>query len=289
MPRRNLSSESKTDFNLVKLRNVLDPHRHYRSSKTGASAPEFSQIGQIIEGPTEYFSSRLTSKERKSTLVEEVLATEAITGRFKKKYKEIQASKTSGKKAYYKKSKARRHKITRKFWKSWYLKAQTSHWEFSANDWSAASALSGALVEARAVHEKLLEFGVFSAHGIRVRYLQPAGSLVAMAHNPQLMPLWLKIFCLTCTSLAAFLPASSTSSWFALPLFIAFAKSRPLVPWIWISSPRGPASSNALFVTRLIANTLMSQCRATMISGTVDIPTTSAPKLRNMRHSALVS
>ena len=114
MPRSNLSSETKIDFNLVKLRNVLDPQRHYRSSDIRVSAPEFSQIGQIIEGPTEYFSSRLTNKERKRTFIEEVLANEAITGRFKKKYKEIQISKTGGKKAYYKKSKARRHKDTGK-------------------------------------------------------------------------------------------------------------------------------------------------------------------------------
>ena len=115
MPRRDLSSESKIDFNVVKLRSVLDPHRHYRSSNTGASGPEFSQIGQIIEGPTEYYSSRLTNKERKSTFVEELLANEALTGRFKKKYREIQASKTSGKQAHYKQLKARRHKNTRKF------------------------------------------------------------------------------------------------------------------------------------------------------------------------------
>ncbi len=87
---------------------MLDPHRHYRSDNTSALAPEFFQIGQIIQGPTEYFSSRLPNKERRRTFVEEVLANEKSTSRFKKKYNEIQASKTSGKKAYYKNLKARR-------------------------------------------------------------------------------------------------------------------------------------------------------------------------------------
>lgn len=70
--------------------------------------PEFSQVGTIIEGPTEYHNGRLQNKDRKKTFVEEVLAGEAQTGRFKKKYNEIQSSKTSGKKAYYKSLKAKR-------------------------------------------------------------------------------------------------------------------------------------------------------------------------------------
>jgi hypothetical protein len=70
--------------------------------------PEFSQVGTIIEGPTEYHSGRLQNKDRKKTFVEEVIAGEAQTGRFKKKYNEIQSSKTSGKKAYYKALKAKR-------------------------------------------------------------------------------------------------------------------------------------------------------------------------------------
>ena len=105
MPRTRLSSELKSDVKLLKLRNVLDPHRHYRSDSSRALAPKICQMGQIIQGPTEYFSSRLSNKERKRTFVEEVLAKEKCTGHFRKKYSEIQASKTNGKKAYYKKLK----------------------------------------------------------------------------------------------------------------------------------------------------------------------------------------
>jgi hypothetical protein len=59
-------------------------------------------VGTIIEGPTEFFSARLTKRERKKNFVAEALAGEAETGRFKRKYSEIQDAKTSGKKAYYK-------------------------------------------------------------------------------------------------------------------------------------------------------------------------------------------
>lgn len=89
------------------MRSVLDPKRHYK--KEGKSkAPEFSQVGTVVEGPAEYYSARLLNRERKKTFVEEILAAEAETGRFKQKYNDVQTTKRSGKKAYYKDVKAKR-------------------------------------------------------------------------------------------------------------------------------------------------------------------------------------
>lgn len=82
--------------------------RHYKKESSRPEVPEFSQVGTIIEGPTEFFSGRLSNKERKRTLVEEVLAGEDASGRFKAKYGQIQVSKTSGKKQFYKNLKAKR-------------------------------------------------------------------------------------------------------------------------------------------------------------------------------------
>lgn len=91
------------------MRNVLDPKRHYRKDNSKLSVPEYSQAGTLIEGPTEFFSARMTKKDRKRTLLEEVLETEDVTRRFKSKYGEIQAAKTSGKKGNYKKMMERRY------------------------------------------------------------------------------------------------------------------------------------------------------------------------------------
>ena len=55
------------------MRDVLDPKRFYKKENSKPQIPEFSQVGTIIEGPTEYFSGRLSNKERKRTLVEEIL------------------------------------------------------------------------------------------------------------------------------------------------------------------------------------------------------------------------
>ena len=92
------------------MRSVLDPKRHYKKDNGKIVAPEFSHVGTIIEGPTDFYSSRLQKRERKRTLVEEVLQGERSTGRFQDKYNEGQFAKTSGKKAHYKAVKAKRAK-----------------------------------------------------------------------------------------------------------------------------------------------------------------------------------
>ncbi|KAK0940594.1 dTDP-fucopyranose mutase [Friedmanniomyces endolithicus] len=108
LPRTDLTPQLKRDLQLLKMRNVLDPHRHYKKDGGKMQAPEYSQVGTIIEGPTEFFSGRIENKQRKKTFVEEVLAGEQETGRFKRKYGELQGRKTSGKKAFYKAMKANR-------------------------------------------------------------------------------------------------------------------------------------------------------------------------------------
>jgi seryl-tRNA synthetase len=91
------------------MRAVLDPKRMYK--KEGRfKIPQYSQVGTIVEGPTDFFNSRLTNRERKRTLVDETLAAEAESGRFKRKYRELQGRKKSGKKTFYKTLVARRQK-----------------------------------------------------------------------------------------------------------------------------------------------------------------------------------
>ncbi|KAI0911447.1 Fcf2 pre-rRNA processing-domain-containing protein [Ustulina deusta] len=108
LPATDLTPELRRDLQLLNMRDVLDPKRHYKKDTTRA-IPEFSQIGTVIPGPTDYFSGRMTKKERKRTLLEHVLETEDTTRRFKSKYGEIQAAKTSGKKGHYKKMMQKRY------------------------------------------------------------------------------------------------------------------------------------------------------------------------------------
>jgi hypothetical protein len=108
MPRTELTPELRRDFQLLGMRSVLDPKRHYKKENRRNKIPEYSQVGTVIEGPTEHISGRLTNKERKRTFVEEVVAGETAAGRFKAKYDDIQKAKTSGRRGHYKVMKAKR-------------------------------------------------------------------------------------------------------------------------------------------------------------------------------------
>jgi hypothetical protein len=108
LPKTELTPELRRDLQLLKMRSVLDPKRHYKKMNSKSDVPAFSQVGTIVEGPTEYFNARINKKDRKGTFVEEVLAQEAVNGRFKHKAEQIQTAKASGKKNFYKALKAKR-------------------------------------------------------------------------------------------------------------------------------------------------------------------------------------
>ncbi|CAI7625720.1 unnamed protein product [Penicillium bialowiezense] len=110
LPKTELTAELKRDLQLIRMRSVLDPHRHYKKDNGKAYIPEYSQVGTIIQGPTEFFSNRITKKDRKKNFVEETLALERGTKRFEKKYRDIQTAKTSGKKSFYKDLQAKRRR-----------------------------------------------------------------------------------------------------------------------------------------------------------------------------------
>lgn len=110
LPKTEVTSQLKRDLQIIEMRSVLDPHRHYKKNTRKGKIPTFSQVGTVIEGPTEFYSSRINRKDRSKTFVDETMKTEAESGRFKRKYGEIQDAKSSGKKAHYKKLMQKRQK-----------------------------------------------------------------------------------------------------------------------------------------------------------------------------------
>lgn len=96
-----ITPDIRKDLMIIKQRSALDPKRHYK--KDNWKIPKHFQLGTIIEGNTEFYSARMTKSERGRTLVDEILNDEERKRFFRRKYKEIQAQKTSGGKAHYKK------------------------------------------------------------------------------------------------------------------------------------------------------------------------------------------
>jgi len=69
------------------MRNYLDPKRFYKNpDKLGT----ILHVGTVIEGSAEYKSNRLTRKERKQSIVEELMSDSAIKSYTKNKYESIQ-------------------------------------------------------------------------------------------------------------------------------------------------------------------------------------------------------
>ena len=110
LPKTVVTPQLKRDLQLIRMRSVLDPHRHYKKDNTRDTIPQFSQVGTMVEGPTDYFSARIPKSKRHKTLVESVMAAEKESGRMKKKYGEVQDRKASGKKGHYKRMMERRYK-----------------------------------------------------------------------------------------------------------------------------------------------------------------------------------
>lgn len=108
-PSDHMKKQLQRDLLLIKHRAALDPKRHYKKDKW--QVPDRFSIGTIVEDKTEFFSSRLTKKQRKSTMLESLMADNETNKYFKRKYSEIQLQKTSGKKGYYKKNKDMRRKF----------------------------------------------------------------------------------------------------------------------------------------------------------------------------------
>lgn len=108
-PSDHMKKQLQRDLLLIKHRAALDPKRHYKKDKW--QVPDRFSVGTIIEDKTEFFSSRLTNKQRKSTILESLMTDDQTNKYFKRKYSEIQVQKTSGKKGHYKKTKAMRRKF----------------------------------------------------------------------------------------------------------------------------------------------------------------------------------
>ena len=111
MPKTKLTPELKKDLQILRMRDVLDTKQFWRKDTRKDFVPKFSHVGTIVDGPLDAHSSaRLTKKEKKRTIVDEVLASAHANAKFKTRYGEIQERKQSGKKAFYKKLVARRRR-----------------------------------------------------------------------------------------------------------------------------------------------------------------------------------
>ncbi|KAJ3412734.1 hypothetical protein HDV05_000304 [Chytridiales sp. JEL 0842] len=107
LPAPELTDSLKHDLLILKSRGVLDPKRFYKKPDQPDSVfPKFFQVGTIVNHSADFYSGRLTKKERKSGFVEELLADKGTKGYVKKKFLEIQEAKGANEKKKKGKKKA---------------------------------------------------------------------------------------------------------------------------------------------------------------------------------------
>ncbi|XP_068174844.1 deoxynucleotidyltransferase terminal-interacting protein 2 [Antennarius striatus] len=95
-----LTQELKGDLQVLKMRGSLDPKRFYKKNDRDGF-PKFFQVGTVVDNPVDFYHSRIPKKDRKRTMVEELLADAEFRHKNKKKYQQIiseKAARGAGKK-----------------------------------------------------------------------------------------------------------------------------------------------------------------------------------------------
>ncbi|XP_044733083.1 deoxynucleotidyltransferase terminal-interacting protein 2 [Chrysoperla carnea] len=88
LPATEVTDEIKRDLEVLQMRSVLDPKHFYKKNDLKV-LPKYFQIGKVMDSPLDYYNNRCTKKERKRTLVDELLADAEFNKYNKRKYLEI--------------------------------------------------------------------------------------------------------------------------------------------------------------------------------------------------------
>ncbi|KAG8003666.1 Deoxynucleotidyltransferase terminal-interacting protein 2 [Nibea albiflora] len=89
-----LSQELKGDLQVLKMRGSMDPKRFYKKNDRDGF-PKYFQIGTVVDNPVDFYHSRIPKKDRKRTMVEELLADAEFRQNNKKKYQHIVTEKAA--------------------------------------------------------------------------------------------------------------------------------------------------------------------------------------------------
>ena len=88
MPALEMTEERQRDLEMVQMRKVLDPKRFYKKNNSD-NLPKYFQIGTIVDNAADFYTDRVAKKDRKQTMVDELLADAEFKKYQKRKYVEI--------------------------------------------------------------------------------------------------------------------------------------------------------------------------------------------------------
>lgn len=102
-----ITPELKGDLQLLRMRGSMDSKRFYKKNDRDGF-PKYFQMGTVVDNPVDFYHSRVSKKDRKRTMVEELLADAEFRQQNKKKFQSIMAEKAAL-------AAGRRHKKKNKF------------------------------------------------------------------------------------------------------------------------------------------------------------------------------
>lgn len=95
LPAPEMTDELKHDLEVLRMRHVLDPKRFYKKNDL-KDLPKYFQVGTVMDSPADFYHARVPKKDRKQTMVEELLADAEFRRFNKKKYSEAMARQQQG-------------------------------------------------------------------------------------------------------------------------------------------------------------------------------------------------
>ncbi|XP_014231550.1 deoxynucleotidyltransferase terminal-interacting protein 2 [Trichogramma pretiosum] len=110
LPATELTEEVKHDLEVIQMRSALDPKHFYKRNDSKA-LPKYFHIGKVVDSAVDFYSGRLTNKERKRTIVDELMANAEFAKYNKRKYQEIIEEK---RKTHYKAARHAKRQMRKK-------------------------------------------------------------------------------------------------------------------------------------------------------------------------------
>ncbi|RXM33491.1 Deoxynucleotidyltransferase terminal-interacting protein 2 [Acipenser ruthenus] len=89
-----MTTELKNDLKALKMRSAMDPKRFYKKNDR-EGFPKYLQVGTVVDSPVDFYHARIPKKQRKRTIVEELMADSDFRSYNKKKYKQIMTEKAA--------------------------------------------------------------------------------------------------------------------------------------------------------------------------------------------------
>lgn len=105
MPATEINEENRRDLELLQMRGSIDPKAQYRKNDLSV-LPKYFQVilpifrsflffclqkGTVVDNAADFYSSRVVRKERKQTMVEELMQDYSFLAKSKRRYSEAKA------------------------------------------------------------------------------------------------------------------------------------------------------------------------------------------------------